>query len=248
MKKHLRSVVLSGILIATWATPSLAQQDSDGLTIQFTPYLWGLSIDGTTAIAILPPSGIDASFSDILDNANYALSIHTEFEKGPWTFVIDPTVMSLSMDISNPFPPVTGVIDIDMWFVEAWAGYEIAPDWELLAGVRWQSQEIAPSISVGPPIPAIEVDWTDIFIGGRVTKELSERWFLTARVDVVAFGSDSDDSWNVTAFFNRRIGRNMALNLGYRYYTVDYMEGSGLSLYAWDADMSGPVVGYTWEF
>jgi hypothetical protein len=52
----------------------------------------------------------------------------------------------------------------------------------------------------------------------------------------------------VTAFFNRRIGRNMALNLGYRHYTVDYVEGSGLSLFAWDAVMSGPVVGYTWEF
>ena len=105
-----------------------------------------------------------------------------------------------------------------------------------------------PGLSVGPSLPAIDVDWTDVFVGGRFSSDLGSRWFLTARVDVVAFGSDSDSSWNVTAFFNRRIGRNMALNLGYRYYTVDYQEGSGLSQYAWDVDMTGPVVGYTWEF
>ncbi len=248
MKKLLRSLVFSGILLAAWATPSLAQQDSDGWAIRFSPYLWGTSIEGTSAIAVLPTLDVDASLSDILDNLNFVLALHTEFEKGRWTFVIDPFVAKLEMDVNNAFPPVTGVIDIDMWIVEAWAGYEFVPDWELLGGVRWQSQEIAPSLSLGLPFSGIDVDWTDVFIGGRVTKDIGERWFLTARVDVVAFGSDSDDSWNVTAFFNRRIGRNMALNLGYRYYTVDYQEGSGLSQYAWDVDMTGPVVGYTWEF
>ena len=71
---------LSGVILVAWAAPSLAQQDSDGWAIRFSPYIWGLSLDGTSAIAMLPPSDIDAPFSDILDNANYALSLHTEFE------------------------------------------------------------------------------------------------------------------------------------------------------------------------
>jgi len=37
----------------------------------------------------------------------------------------------------------------------------------------------------------------------------------------------------------------MALNLGYRYYEVDY---DNLPSYAWDMTQSGPVVGYTWVF
>ncbi len=241
---------LTGVLLVAWAMPSLAQQDSDGWTIRFTPYLWAVSLEGTSAIGALPPSNIDASFSDILDNANYALSIHTEFEKGPWTFVIDPTVMSLSMDVTQDMPPVTGTMDIDMWFVEAWAGYEIAPSWELLGGVRWQSQEIVAAIMLGGaplPFPEVEVDWTDVFIGGRFSSDLGDRWFLTARVDVVAMG-DSDSSVNASAFFNRRIGQSMSLNLGYRYYTDEYQEGSDSSLYDWDMDMSGPVIGYTWVF
>ncbi len=241
---------LPGILLVVWATPGLAQQDSDGWTVRFAPYLWGLALEGTSAIGPLPPSEIDASFSDILDNANYALSIHTEFEKGPWTFVIDPTVMSLSMDVTQNMPPVTGTMDIDMWFVEAWAAYEIAPKWELLGGVRWQSQEIAAAIMLGPdplPFPDIDVDWTDVFVGARFSSDLGSRWFLTARVDAVAAG-DSDSSLNASAFFNRRIGQSMTLNLGYRYYTDEYQEGSGTSLYDWDMDMSGPVIGYTWEF
>ncbi len=252
--RMIQAVLLSGILLAAWATPSLAQriaeQDSDGWSIRLTPYLWGVSLDGTSAISVLPPLDIDASFSDILSNANYALQLHAEFEKGPWTFVIDPTVMSLEVDISNEVPPVSGDIDIDMWFVEAWAGYQFAPSWELLAGVRWQSQEIAPGVTLGPvplSIPKVDVDWTDVFFGARFWKNLGSRWILTARMDMLALG-DSDSSWNVSAFLNRRFGRNMALNLGYRYYTVEYQEGRGLSLYDWDMDMSGPVVGYTWEF
>ena len=38
--------LLTGILLAAWATLSFARQDSNGLTVRFTPYLWGVSLDG----------------------------------------------------------------------------------------------------------------------------------------------------------------------------------------------------------
>jgi hypothetical protein len=49
----------------------------------------------------------------------------------------------------------------------------------------------------------------------------------------------------VEIFFNRRFGKSMALNLGYRYFVDDY---DNLPTYAWDMTQEGPVIGYTWSF
>ena len=65
---------------------------------------------------------------------------------------------------------------------------------------------------------------------------------------IPAFAGDSDDSWNAIVFFGRRIGRAMSLNLGYRYFTDDVTTSDGANPYAWDMDLTGPVVGYVWQF
>ncbi len=248
------TAVVASILLAM---PAYAADDDDRWNILFSPYLWGVSLDGTTAVGPLPPLDVDASFGDILDSLNFAILLHTEFRKRKWTFVIDPTYFELELDIGQsviiPVPPpptpatVTGKIDIKMWFVEAWGSYEFADGWEVLGGVRWQSQEIKPSLSGGPPVPNIDVDWTDYFAGLRYSRMLGQKWYLTVRGDV-AFAGDSDDSWNAIVFFSRRIGRAMALNLGYRYFTDDVNTSDGANPYAWDMDLTGPVVGYVWQF
>ena len=234
------------IALCLLAGPVLAQDKA--WEIRLTPYLWGVSLEGTAAIGPAPPTDIDASFSDILSNANMALSLHTEFIRDKWTFTIDPTYMSLTIDVDVPVPPVSGEIDIDMWFVELWAAYEFVDHWQILGGARWQSQEISPDFGLGLA-SGVDVDWTDWFVGFRYTNYISEKWFVAVRGDV-QFAGDSDSRWNATVFFSRRFGQrdNMALNLGYRYYTDDFETGSGLSFYAWDMDMTGPVVGYTWRF
>ena len=67
--------------------------------IILAPYLWGTSIDGTSAVGSLPPLEIDASFSDLLSNLNFAMSLHTEFRFDDWVFVIDPTYLSLEIEV-----------------------------------------------------------------------------------------------------------------------------------------------------
>ena len=52
-------------------------------------------------------------------------------------------------------------------------------------------------------------------------------------------------SYNLSIFFNRKIGKTMALNLGYRYFENDY---DNAPTYTWDVRQTGPVVGYTWAF
>ena len=246
----MRILVLCTVLLVISA-PTIAQDEVDeAWVIAFTPYLWGTSIDGTSAIGILPPLEIDASFGDILSVLNFAVSLHTEFERGPWVFVIDPTYIALEIDAVPPVPlpgDPAGKLEIDLWIVEAWAGYQFHDNWEVIVGARYQSQDISLSGLRDPPFPALlgtGADWTNWFGGVRFNKEFSEKWSMRWRGDVVIAG-DSDSSWNTTIIFNRHFGKNKSLNMGYRYWVDDFNDPGS---YAWDVTETGPIIGYTWVF
>ena len=223
--------------------------DSDW-EVLLTPYLWGPSLKGTSAIGDLPPLELDASFGDILSALNLAFSLHTEFHRGKWAFVIDPTYMSLEIDIETPGQNAEPQIGIDMWLVEAWTAYKFTENFEILAGARYQDQNISVSLGLpSPPFPAdvgleIKENWLDWFAGGRVKFPMGEKWFVSGRGDIV-FAGDSDTSYNVQVFLNRRIRQTMALNFGYRYFRDDYDNGVD---FRWDVKQQGPVIGYTWAF
>ena len=257
--RHMASIILIWLSSANFV---LAADESKGgdWEILFAPYLWGVSLDGKTAIGLLPPVDIDASFSDILDAANIAGSLHTEFRKGKWTFTIDPTYLDLEIVTPTqniPVPPpdgtdVSGKIKIKQWFVEGWASYQIAQGWELLGGVRWQSQEIKPSIQgidLGLGLnPKVDEDWADLFAGVRWRKALGQKWMVALRGDLAIAGDSEGVSPDLLVLFNRRFGKSMALNLGYRYFENEYKNENGSPAYTWDIKMSGPIVGYTWQF
>lgn len=75
--------ILPLFAISMISTVATAQDSSDkDNKIVLTPYLWGTSINGTSTIGLLPPLDIDASFSDLFSNLNFAASVHTEFWVG----------------------------------------------------------------------------------------------------------------------------------------------------------------------
>jgi len=139
--------------------------------------------------------------------------------------------------------------DIDVWLVEGWGSYKVVDSFELLGGARWQQQDINVNLGLpSPPFPGndfgVKDDWLDWFIGGRFMAPMGEKWVFSARGDVVIAG-DSDTGYNIEVYFNRRIRKTMALNIGYRYLQTDY---DNSPTYAWDVRQQGPVIGYTWSF
>jgi len=238
------AVSISIILLACSTT--LAQESSDDSKFIIAPYLWGTSLNGTSAVGALPPLDLDASFGDIFDNLNMALSLHAEYHTGPWRFVLDPMYVSLTVDLATPGPG-DPKIDVEMWLVEAWAGYAFTDEWEVIAGVRYQDQDLTLKGLPNPPFPdslGVADDWSDWFAGLRFNTPVGSNWHFTFRADA-AISGDSDTNYNTQFFFNRRFGESKALNLGYRYMLTDY-ENSGV--YAWDIVQEGPVVGFTWAF
>jgi hypothetical protein len=250
--RRFKSILAVVALCITSASASAQTAWDKDNKIVLAPYLWGSSISGTSTVGVLPPLDIDASFSDLFANLNFAASVHTEFWVGDWIFVIDPTYLSLEMDIGlpPPLPQDTSLnMEVDIWLVEAWVGYRLTEKWEAIGGARYQNQDISVNGLPNPPFPddiGVSENWTDWFVGARFRTDLGEKWFMVLRGDVVVAG-DSDTGWNASVFFNRHMGKkgNKALNLGYRYLVVDY---NNAGTYRWDVTQDGPVLGFTWVF
>jgi len=90
-------------------------------------------------------------------------------------------------------------------------------------------------------------DWTDFVLGFRVHASMSDKWSFAGKLDG-AVGGDSDSAWYLQAVLLRHFGSNKHLDLGWRYYDVDYESGSGVTRFKWDVTHTGPVVGFSWEF
>ena len=246
--KALGLSVLALMLHAGAANAGVVREDKtdSDWEVLFAPYLWGSSLKGSAGLGALPPVDVEASFSEILDNLNGALALHTEFHRGKWAIVIDPMWISLEAD-ADLDGPAEVTMEAEILLLEAWGSYKITPNWELYGGARFQDHDIKVDVGL-PSFPGFDVkaddDWLDWFIGARFNYRVAERWSVSGRGDVKIAG-DSDSSYHATLFVNRKIGRTMLLNLGYRYLDTDY---DNELTYVWDMRQQGPVIGYTWSF
>ena len=219
-------------------------QESDGWKFRLTPYLWALGLDGTTA-AMGNDVPLDASFSDILDLLNIALSANMELNNGKWFVVLDPMWADLEAPIDTG-GPIGGKVEIELIIVDALVGFSLNENFDVYAGARYYDQDITIVPDMAPEIPLGD-SWTDYMLGIRVHNDISDKWSFSAKLDG-AVGGDSDSAWYLQAIASRHFSKNRHLDLGWRYYSVDYESGSGPTRFLWDVDHSGPVIGYSWEF
>jgi len=247
--KRLAVIVLSMALAPMASAGVLLEDKGPGdWEILFTPYLWGTDLEGTSTVGDLPPLDIDASFGDIVSNLNIALSAHTEFHRGDWAFVFDPTYLSLEIDVTTPIPGASSPeVDVDIWLVEAWTAYKVTSNWEVLGGARWQDQDLDVKGLPAPPFPSspgVTDSWLDWFAGVRFNYPLGQKWDVAVRTDFVVAG-DSERTTNAIVLIHRRIGKSMSIDFGYRYFKDDYENSPK---YAWDIKQKGPILGYSWAF
>ena len=240
----LTAVTLSLIVSASFWPGTASAQESDGWKFRITPYLWMLGLDGTTA-ALGNDVPVEATFSDILDNLNIALSANMEFNNGKWFVVVDPMWADLEMDIETG-GPIAGKVEVELIILDALVGVAVHENFDVYIGARYYDQDI---IVIPNMLPSVDLgdDWTDFLIGFRVHNDFADKWSFAGKVDA-AVGGDSDSALYVQAVLLRHFGSNMHLDLGWRYYDVDYESGSGVTRFKWDVTHTGPVVGFSWEF
>lgn len=246
-RQHVLSVAtLTLIMSASFWSGTASAQESDAWKFRITPYMWMMSLDGTTA-ALGQDVDVDASFSDVLDVLNIALSANMELSKGKFFAVFDPMYSQIESDFSDPGGgPVGGTVKVDMLIADFNVGYSIDENFGVYAGARYYDQDISITPNTLPKI-GLGDDWTDIIVGLRAGGKVSENWSFMGKMDA-AISGDSESAYYFQAVLLRHFGDNKHLDLGWRYYSVDYESGAGITRFKWDVEHSGPVVGFSWEF
>jgi hypothetical protein len=121
------------------------------------------------------------------------------------------------------------------------------------AGARYVylKQEITPKLNSGLSTKlGKSKDWVEPVVGTRILVRLTKKvTFMTVgTISGFGVGSASDKTWDVESGFIYRLFERASLKLAYRYYDIDYSNGSGKEEFGLDGNMQGPWLGMAFKF
>ena len=230
------------------ASPLAAQQTDWEYAVSVYLFAPETEVGATTPLG--PIEGT-LSFSDALDNLDFAFMGSFEASNGLLSFGADYMLNDLSFENDTPGPAFSGLdTEFKTQILTAYAAYRVydtpKSQVDLAVGFRWFDAEstftLRPGIQPGGS-SKIADDWVDPIIGARARFQLSDRWAGTVFADYGGFSSDSE-TWQVLVTADYDLNENWQLRLGYRYLSVEHeINGNDFSF-----DQSGPIFGATYRF
>lgn len=230
-------------------------------TLSFVTYLWVPAMDGTLTVRGREADvdvSVGDSFENLVDNFKFALTGHIEARKDRFMIFGDIMYLATEDDVDRPIIG-DGDIDVSQGFFEAGVSYAIVDNpindnaarrfrIEPLAGVRLYYLDMEVNFDALSRSPGRDEMWVDGFVGARTSIDLAERLTAFARLDIGAGGSDL--AWNVILGLDAHLGKHKRLSLvgGYRWFDVDYDDGSGSDKFEFDVLMHGPFLGLGFTF
>ena len=222
-------------------------------SFELTPYFWAVALEGDVGVRQLPNVEVDASFSDIWDQLDFAFMGTFEARRNRWGILFDAFYADLSAD-TNTRGPLFGEGELELVqqvhsLALAYRVIPRMPTLDVIGGVRYVYTKADLDLSSGI-LPgrseSRKEDWFDGFVGLRAELYVTDRWSWRAYADIGAGGSDL--TWQALGTVNYRFSDTLQLQVGYRYLSVDYDDGSGSKRFLYDVDFSGPYVGLQFRF
>ncbi len=247
-----RIATLGVLLLASG--PLAADDDFDWMV---APYFWlpGISVDQSGDSNSGGGGGISAS--DILEKTESVFMFRFEAARKRWGLSVDYITLGLADQTTlSARPPLDVSIDIDgeldLDVVEIAAFYR--PSAEVagvnyLLGVRQISTAktlfITPSFAETVRVDT-DTDVTDVFLGARYVHQFGDRWDASIRGDY-SFG-DSEGTLNLLASVGFRVAGPFALQLGYRYASIEFEEEVELATVTTEITLDGPFLGFVFRW
>jgi opacity protein-like surface antigen len=238
---------------ATAAAPMTAA--GQGWDYRASLYVWMSGIDTSVAT---PFGTVEAelSFSDLLEDLNFAAFGTFEAENGPWLLLGDFNYSDLSARRDSPFGAVFSDVEVDttLTIASAFGGYAIVdrPDLRIEAGggLRFYDVSVDTRLVGNPGVPNVDIprggSWVDVILGLHLRAPIGERWYARGFADVGGFGigDSSELSWQIYAGGGYAINETWAIEAGYRHLSIDKdLDNSDVTL-----EQSGPLIGVTARF
>ncbi|SLN24321.1 outer membrane protein [Ruegeria meonggei] len=248
LKQGLKSSAVGMALFATMATAASAQQSD--WSYEATIYLFMPETDTSFETALGQVDGT-LSFSDALENLDFAFMGALAATNGRWSVLADYNYTNLSFGNTAPGPANSDLdTSVKTQFLTAAVGYRVRQDplvsVDLTGGFRWYSTEteftLTPGTMPGRTNTADD-SWVDPIIGARARFTLSDKWTSTTYVDYGGFRSGSQ-TWSVLVTADYAINDRWMLRGGYRYISFDH-EIDGRD---YEFSQSGPLFGATYRF
>lgn len=215
------------------------------------PYAFFAALDGRVGV-VGQNAQVDASFSDIFRNLDFAAMGTFEARKGKWAIVTDAMYMSLSGKKVTPSPFFSDIdVEVKEIVVDPVVAYRVLKvekgHIDLLGGARFW--HVKSHLTFQPRIlPLVDVEgsknWVDPIVGARGVASISPRVFLFGRFDMGGFGINSDFTGQAFGGLGYQLKPRVALLGGYRYLRVDYVNEG----FIFKTAMSGITAGAKFNF
>jgi len=228
--------------------------DPDKLYVTARLGAWGLSLSGETGVHGLN-TNVDASFSDLIKQTNFAIFPGLELSKGNWTLAANGmfTVVSDEERFTGPLGKQRGVdVTSNVGVADVALGYTIIRSQVTtgvpftltpLIGGRWTylDAEINP---LNFKSRSQSRSWFDPYIGLSATVGITPTLDWRTAGTVGGFDVGSQFTWSAETMLEWHFSEHVGLDVGYRVLSWDY----DLNNFKWDMTFQGPYIGLSFNF
>ncbi len=224
---------------------------ASGWTFSVTPYFWAAGLSGQTAAFGSPTIDVDASFSDIFDNLDFAAMAIAEARNGPYSIFGDLIYTKLSASSDTPLGILADSAEVEASTFAGLvgAGYSVLDGpsgrLDIVGGVRVWSVDTDISFSgggLGGQTFSDGATWVDGLVGVRGNFAFTPQFYAMGWALIGAGQADLD--WDVAAGIGYHFNDRYSATLGYRALGVDYSDDGFL----FDVVQQGPIMGLTIRF
>ncbi len=256
----MRNVVLTVLVLFLFSKPAIAQDNWTEMGL----YVFATDVSGDLEVGNFS-TDVDVSFSDILENLDIGVLGLVEHRSGDWMFILDLAYLSLEADnkASNGMASVKIGTEAVQSIVEGFIGHRLYKKLEknktkyaidVLAGARYVNIDLDTSANVsalgtGAKIALdSDIDFIDPVIGSRFRYNINKTWGISIYGDIGGFGIGSELTWQAICLVNYNIENDYRIYAGLRYLHFRYEDDTALGNLEWEANYSGPVIGFAKRF
>jgi len=230
------------------ASAGEAYDTPDRWQVEVTPYLWAVRIKGDVHTPPMPLASLDLRFADVLSSLEFGLMGALEARKGRWGLLGDAIYTR-----NGGSARVAGALDADLRLSQTLlsAGLfrrltEGSATVDGILGLRYNRMSTDLDLETGQArvSGSRTRDWTDPYLGVRLTVRLGDRWSAVGYVDAGGFGVGSDLTWQGLVGLRYAWSDTLTPTFGYRTMTVDYDDGG----FRYDVRNDGLYAGVSLRF
>lgn len=230
----------AGMVCIMSAGQVLAQSAWQG---SVTPYLWMAGMEGDVGVRGAVGS-VDRSFTDILDDLEFALMLRGEATRDRIGLFAD----GLYLDLSDSRNTLAGKVEtgVEQWLFTAGAFYRAVEEDSLTVDVGAGGRYISTDVDIVTPANrgGGSDQWVDPILTAGIQWKVDDVLALRLDGDIGGFGVESDLVWQLAASVNLQVSDAIAVIAGYRILDYDYEQDQTV----YDVAMEGLEFGLEMSF